>query len=141
MGGRAARGKGQRGEREFCDMLSAAFPQCLRVRRNIDQAFDGGEDITPQMVPGFSIEVKRQETLSIPAWWRQAVTQAIDRSIYDNDECIPVLAFRQNRKKWRILVPLRLVVPFANLSESVEMTFESFILVVRHEQHKLTCIP
>ena len=134
MGGRASRSKGQRGEREFADMLSAAFPDMLRVRRNIDQAYDGGEDITPQMVPGFSIEVKRQEGLNLNAWWQQAVTQAMDRSIYDNDECVPALAYRQNHQQWRIRLPLRLLVPYARPDHTVEVYFEAFVSIIKHQQ-------
>jgi hypothetical protein len=104
------RTKGQSGEREVADMLNfiiyqsmkeMEFPedQCLKamssVQRNQNQSAVGGNDLTNCL--GLSIEVKRQETLSVPAWWRQCC-EAAER----NGEK-PVLMYRQNRKAWRVV--------------------------------------
>ena len=49
-------------------------------------------------VKGWAIEVKRQERLSRPAWWRQAVAQA------DRAGVQPMLAYRRNREPWRVWI-------------------------------------
>ena len=41
----------------------------------------------------FGIECKRQERLSIPAWWRQCTTNA------EAEGLTPLLVFRQNRQE------------------------------------------
>lgn len=104
------RAKGQVGEREVADMLNFiiykvmqskgyAETECLKamqtVQRNQNQSAVGGNDLTNCF--GLSIEVKRQETLSIPTWWKQCVASAAR-----NNE-VPVLIYRQNRKPWRVV--------------------------------------
>lgn len=103
------RAKGQTGEREVADMLNGIiyttmkaleFPdaECLKglatVQRNQNQSAVGGNDLTNCM--GLSIEVKRQESLSVGTWWRQCVAAA------ERNAEMPVLMYRQNRKAWRI---------------------------------------
>lgn len=103
------RAKGQNGEREIADMLNfiihsemkkMGFPedQCLKamttVQRNQNQSAVGGNDLTNCM--GLSIEVKRQEALSVNTWWKQCVAAAVR-----NNE-MPVLMYRQNRKPWHV---------------------------------------
>ncbi len=41
----------------------------------------------------FGVECKRQERLSIPAWWRQCTTNA------EAEGLTPLLVFRQNRRE------------------------------------------
>ena len=65
---------------------------CEPVQRNPLQSAIGGADITLPLP--LSIEVKRQETLSIPTWWKQCVRSAGDIEI-------PILLYKQNRKAWR----------------------------------------
>lgn len=104
------RQKGAGGEREICDALNLIIAKVMRqlqytedevrlaaksVQRNQNQSAVGGNDLTNTF--GLSIEVKRQETLSIPAWWRQT-TEAANR----NNEH-PVLLWRQNGKKWNCM--------------------------------------
>ena len=97
---KSQRTKGQCGEREFLKLLQSLLNDrgvpCT-LQRNYDQTAVGGADCVG--LPELAIEIKRHETLSIPAWWRQAINQAekLDR--------IPVLAYRQSRKPWTILVP------------------------------------
>lgn len=103
------RQKGQSGEREVADMLNfiiysvmkeMGFPEadCLKgmaaVQRNQNQSAVGGNDLTGTF--GFSIEVKRQEQLSVGTWWAQCVAAAAKFSE------VPVLLYRQNRKPWRV---------------------------------------
>lgn len=102
MSGKMARNKGQRGERELCELLMHHL-ELDEVTRNLDQVREGGADIMD--VPGLAIEVKRQETLSVDSWWRQATKQAI------NTNRMPVLAYRQNRKKWHFCLPASLIIP------------------------------
>jgi len=45
------------------------------------------------------MEAKRRETLAIPQWLRQAETDA-------RPGLVPVVAFRQSRQPWRVVVPL-----------------------------------
>ena len=103
------RTKGAEGERQVIKLLTPivvdvmvalAFPpeqiETARkmIQRNQNQSAVGGCDLSN--VFGLSIEVKRQETLSIPAWWRQTVTAA------ERNNELPVLIYRQNNKPWRI---------------------------------------
>jgi Holliday junction resolvase len=87
--GRASRQKGARGERDFRDLLRDHGFACDR---------DGSEfgDLRHE-VEGVHFEVKRQERLSLPAWLRQAEEDADGR--------VPVVAFRQSRQPWRVVIP------------------------------------
>lgn len=69
-----------------------AADQC--IQRNQNQSAVGGNDLTGTF--GISIEVKRQEQLSINTWWKQCC-EAASR----NNE-LPLLIWKQNRKPWRI---------------------------------------
>lgn len=110
--------KGKAGEREVATMLNGivrevmtamAFPAdqieaaSKTVQRNQNQTAVGGCDLTN--VFGMSVEVKRQETLSIPAWWRQTVAAA------ERNNELPVLIYRQNRKPWRVRTYAWLALP------------------------------
>lgn len=74
--------KGKRGEREVCDELQPVVDSVAtslgmtapRIRRNLQQSGDGGEDILG--LPWYAIEVKRCETVALDRWWQQCVTQA-----------------------------------------------------------------
>ena len=103
------RTKGAEGEREVIRMLTPIVKEVLSemnfpeedvkaademIQRNQNQSAVGGNDLSNTF--GMSIEVKRQEQLSINTWWNQCV-EAAKR----NDE-IPVLIYRQNRKPWRV---------------------------------------
>ncbi|HVE35393.1 MAG TPA: hypothetical protein VNC18_17640 [Gemmatimonadaceae bacterium] len=89
------RAKGARGEREVVDMLRTFGIACDRTVHNSGLYLRG--DVTG--VDGYHLEVKRHETLRVPAWIRQA-----------EDECgdlVPVVAFRQSRGEWYAAMPLR----------------------------------
>jgi len=81
---RAERDKGARGEREVAAVLRR---HGLPVDRTIQQSgFYVRGDLTG--VPGYHFEVKRQETLRVPQWIRQAWA--------DCDDAVPVVVFRTN---------------------------------------------
>lgn len=94
MNGAGRRLKGAVGEREFLGLMGEELGQALK--RNLLQTRESGADCLE--LRGFAIEVKRCERLCIPAWWRQAVRQAETVSME------PLLAFRQSRKPWRVLI-------------------------------------
>ena len=101
------RTKGAEGEREVAKMLNAIVATVRReqdlpqysiedelFQRNQNQSAVGGSDLTCPMP--LEIEVKRQEALSINTWWKQTIVSA------NRTNGIPILIFRQNRKKWRV---------------------------------------
>ena len=88
------RRKGAVGERQFLKALGDELGYVLQ--RNLQQTREGGADCL--CVKGWAIEVKRQESLSRPAWWRQAVEQA------ERAGAQPMLAYRRNREPWRVWI-------------------------------------
>lgn len=92
-----ARHKGARGEREVLRLLGDELGEMLT--RNLAQTREGGADCVA--VKGFAIEVKRQERLSRPAWWRQACEQASRLSVE------PMLLYRRSREPWTAWIHTR----------------------------------
>ena len=90
-----SRAKGASAEREVFKLIGDVLG--FKVERNLSQTRDGGYD---SVVGDFALEVKRQEALSINAWWEQATTQA--------GRCdppkMPMLIYRQSRQPWRVVV-------------------------------------
>ena len=80
-----SRTKGAAAEREVFALIS----ECLgiKVERNLVQTRDGGYDTA---VGGWALEVKRQEILHLPDWWRQCCEQA------KNAELKPMLIYRKS---------------------------------------------
>jgi hypothetical protein len=110
--------KGKSGEREVATMLNAIVVEVMTamaypaeaiaaatktVQRNQNQTAVGGCDLTN--VFGMAVEVKLQEQLAIPAWWRQTVAAA------ERNNELPVLIYRQNRKPWRVRTYAWLALP------------------------------
>lgn len=124
MDGNGRRGKGHNGENEFCKILNVALQPKRRITRNIDQVRMGGADIIA--VRPFAIEVKRQETLLLNSWLAQAVSQTTKHNP------VPVLAYRQNRKKWNIMLPSWFVCDesFYMKEAFVSVTLEHFLYIV-----------
>lgn len=95
--------KGKEGEREAIKFLQPHINECcemagvepIQLFRNQNQSALGGYDIDG--LSWLALEIKRQEALSIPAWWRQ-----VTKAAREGQE--PVVMFRQNRKPWRFLV-------------------------------------
>lgn len=101
MTGRASRRKGSRGELEVAKVFA---DHGFNVRRTPNS---GGLSIKGDLIglDGYSVEVKRQERLAIPAWLRQAHRDAgID---------VPLLIFRTSAtlkadplSRWHVTLPL-----------------------------------
>jgi hypothetical protein len=116
--------KGGGAEREICDALNYIIYTEAKeigidvgwnvVQRNSNQSAVGGNDLTNTF--GLSIEVKRQEALSINTWWKQTLASA-----KRNNE-IPILLFRQNHKEWRCMMYGILDLPQVTLGTVVDVT-------------------
>lgn len=89
--------KGKEGERQFCKWLDDNLG--IKTKRILDQAREGGADVATD---DFLFEVKRRETLALKDWWMQ-VKKA--QANHTDENIIPVVAFRQNRKPWTFLIP------------------------------------
>jgi Holliday junction resolvase len=91
-----SREKGKRGERELAAFLNAAGHNTRR-----GQQFKGGPE-SPDVVglPGFHLEVKRTESLSI----YKAMDQAISEAAPGN---IPLVMHKRNRKDWLVVLSLK----------------------------------
>lgn len=96
IGGKGRRRKGQVGEREFFSLLNKYLPARLHMARQLGQERDSGGDGDCEFA---SIEVKRQETLRILDWLKQARKSA-------RPEQVPVVAYRQNGQDWSVLVDM-----------------------------------
>lgn len=92
--------KGKAGEVEFCKWLKDNLG--IIVERNYNQSQGGADVITDN----FLFEVKRREQLDLDTWWQQV---CVANKSKHNGELIPVVAFRQNRKKWQFLIPANLI--------------------------------
>lgn len=92
--GAPSRRKGASGERELARIIRTHGFACERTGRNGITS----EDVTHD-IPGVHLEAKRRETLAIPQWLRQAEGDA-------RPGLVPVVAFRQSRQPWRVVVPL-----------------------------------
>ena len=118
------RSKGATAEREICDMCNyitgkvmaeMGFPKPKEplFQRNQNQTAVGGSDIANPF--GLSMEVKRQEQLSINTWWKQC-TDAANRF-----HEVPVLLYRQSCKDWRCVMLAELPLPAVNGSVGTAM--------------------
>lgn len=131
------RQKGANAEREICLAMNAVILKVMKnlgyseeervravnsVQRNQNQSAVGGNDLSNTF--GMSIEVKRQETLSVNTWWRQC-TEAAAR----NNEH-PVLLYRQSRKPWKCVTMGMVNVGKTNklVPVRIEMEWESFLI-------------
>ena len=123
--GKMQRTKGATAERELLARLNEGLG--INLSRNLKQTREGGADCDD--LEGFSLEIKRQETLCLPDWWRQANEQAGDK--------IPVLAYRQSRKPWSFVLDLYDLCPDVYLSRSKDIyltatiSMQAFIVFVR----------
>ena len=100
-----AKNKGANGEREALKWFMERFPDLGNLYRNLEQTRSGGADCL--CIDGIALEVKRQESLSIPSWWIQTKNQARRTSR------LPILMYRQNRKKWVFCIPSYLLIPYS----------------------------
>ena len=88
------RRKGAAGEREVLKLLGLELGEIFT--RNLEQTRNGGADCLA--VKGWAIEIKRQESLSRPAWWRQACEQA------KRVGAEPMLLYRRSREPWQAFI-------------------------------------
>jgi Holliday junction resolvase len=92
---RRERDKGARGEREVATVLR---DHGLEVDRTPNS---GGLHIAGDVtgLAGYHVEVKRQETLRLPLWVRQATDEAPEGAE-------PVVVYRQSGEPWRVVLEL-----------------------------------
>ncbi len=90
--GKASRTKGVAGEREVARIYEDAGLTVRGLEGSGDHLVLGG-------VVTLHSETKRQERLQIPAWIKQAASEAPPGTV-------PVVAFRQNRGEWWACLPL-----------------------------------
>lgn len=128
------RTKGAGGEREIADDLNFIIysamkeggyenPTMRSVQRNQNQSAVGGADLTGTL--GLSVEVKRQEALSVNTWWEQCTTAA------KQNGGVPVLLYRQNGKKWRCMLMVELPLPaygnsWVSMPVRAEIDYDTF---------------
>lgn len=101
MTGAGAKAKGANAERELAALLTEWATEVgkgLGLKRNLEQTRGGGHDLAGLEAYSLAVECKRQETLALGTWWRQAVEQG------EKAKATPVLAWRQNRKPWRFRI-------------------------------------
>jgi len=99
--GLMALNKGKSAEREVVNILKpiiaeeyarAGLPP-VDIKRNLSQTQNGGYDI--EGIGWLALEVKRQESLNLNGWWKQAVEQT-------GENQTTVLIYRQNNKPWSV---------------------------------------
>lgn len=105
-------------ELNFPEMQILAAANC--VQRNQNQTAVGGNDLTNTF--GLSIEVKRQEALSINTWWKQTLEAA------NRNKEHPVLLYRQSRQAWKCITYGMVISPsgFA-IQTRVEISWDDFL--------------
>lgn len=94
VGGRYAKQKGERGEREVCALITKITGE--ESKRKLGQAREGGGDV--DWGP-FLLEVKARSTVAMPAWQTQ-VCAAVEGTGQ-----VPAVVWRRNGEKWWIAVP------------------------------------
>ena len=105
-----SRRKGAKGEREFCEWIRDLLDLDETPVRNLEQTRSGGADILG--VDPFIFEVKRVEKLSLRRWWIQVAKVGLQLNrnrTKDSVQLHPVVAYRQNRQPWRILISAKLL--------------------------------
>ena len=112
-----SRRKGKGGELEFAKVIEQEIG--IRLHRNLDQTRQGGDDLDPLYIPPlwFSIEVKRKVSFNdahIEKAWRQAIANCGNK--------YPLLAYRADRQKWRIMIPIMALDPDLPAFEAIDYT-------------------
>lgn len=120
------RTKGAAGEREFCKWLSDNL-DIPHAERNLEQVRGGGSDIV-NCYP-FVFEIKRVESLDLQNAWIQCknACEEYRKSGFGYDEnLLPVVAFRFNRKPWEFLISAQLIGCEKGYLRTTEKTFISW---------------
>ena len=103
MAGRSSRLKGANGELEFFKLSNAMLGQDLFRRHPNPWHGHGKSDAhDPEGRLPVCIEVKRCETLALPAWIAQAREQSLPWQV-------PILAYRKNQEDWTVLAIMSLI--------------------------------
>lgn len=118
------REKGARGERELLGLLSEQLGTV--VQRNLVQTRDSGADSLS--IPGFSIEVKRQEIPFRQAWWDQ-----VNATRHQNGGVIPVLFYRQSRHPWTAVFDLADICPNVDTGSLCHTDLSTICQLIREE--------
>lgn len=123
-----SRNKGAAGEREVAKIIDDLLG--VKVERNLDQWRAGGYDLVG--LAGWAIEVKRAKKPLLNQWWAQTVEQA------KINELKPVLFYRLDNQKWRVVVPMNLIsrgiTETTDLDYCAELSPEGFATLYR-ERH------
>lgn len=118
------RRKGTDAERELVRQLRDEVRDSA-IGRNLEQTRSGGGDVR---VPPFVIEAKRARQARIREWWAQAADQAKPGEY-------PALAYRLDRRPWRVRVPLAVLTnaagPMAAIEWTAEISLDAFAALVR----------
>lgn len=130
-----SRAKGAAGEREVIHEMASHLGEWVReqVKRNLDQTREGGHDIVG--LGSWALEIKRYAKVTesdMERFWRQAVEQAV------SVKKTPALAYRVDRKPWRIRVPMSVIHEPARwwptemeIQWTVEVGMEAFCYLIR----------
>jgi Holliday junction resolvase len=122
-----SRNKGAQGEREVAKIIFDELG--IECQRNLDQWRSGGFDLTG--LDGWAIEVKRAKKPLLAQWWTQTVEQAEQAQLH------PVLWYRLDNQKWRVVVPLNRICAgleySAGLEYTAELTPEGFACLYREK--------
>lgn len=109
-----SRNKGKSGEAEVIKIIHGELG--IKCCRNLDQVRNGGHDILG--LDGWAIEVKRAKKPLLAQWWTQTVEQAEQGGLH------PVLWYKLDYQKWRVVVPLNRICDGLDYSGGLEYTAE-----------------
>jgi hypothetical protein len=124
------RDKGARSERELFGLLSEQLG--IVVQRNLVQTRDSGADSLS--IPGFSIEVKRQEIPFRQAWWDQVNATRHQNGLHPGrGGVIPVLFYRQSRHPWTAVFDLADIYPNVDTDSLCHTDLSTICQLIREE--------
>ena len=109
-----SRTKGSAGEREAAKIWFDLTG--IKLERNLKQWRSGGFDL--EGLDGWAIEVKRAKKPLLQQWWQQTIEQAGEAGLK------PVLWYRLDNQKWRVVLPVGLLNPDFHPGDSIEYTCE-----------------
>lgn len=135
-----SRAKGASAEREFARLVLAETG--VRMVRNLEQSRGGGYDLeagddqhpVTLSLRRYAIEIKRYAEVTpglLAQFWQQAERQAREA------DRIPLLAYRANRREWRVLVPLSAInaeafgLLWGGIEWTAELSIAAFCALVR----------
>jgi hypothetical protein len=109
-----SRNKGASAERECAKIIEDLLG--IKCRRNLSQYQAGGYDL--EGLDGWAIEVKRAKKPLLNQWWQQTCEQAAKNQLK------PVLWYRLDNQKWRVVVPAGVLNPDFHSGMELEYTCE-----------------